>query len=303
MKKIILVIIVLFCIFQVISTSGQVPDSLLPAPGEIPGWKISQQPKTYTGDQLFELIDGGADIYLEYGFLQVISVQYTDPSLNNIQVEIYEMSDDDAAYGIFSITQQMSVWSQEFGEISAVSDDYISFLKSRYYISISWSSRQRIEKPLLTRLANLIAEKIPGIGDKPELLRDFNDPEDNQKIIYLKGNLGLSNFYYFDYKDIFQMREGLAWPEEGFHRIILKYLDEKTSAGVAVAAKQSISNNKRYIDVTNTFQGFSCTDNKSNEIILRQVDNYIVLLVRLNPDISLAPEMDRVALQIENLSK
>jgi len=147
MKKIIPEILVIYCIFLVVNTSGQALDSLLPAPVDIPGWKISQQPKAYSGDQLFELIDGGADIYLEYGFNQVVSVQYTDPSLNNIQVEIYEMLDDAAAYGIFSITQQMSSWSQEFGEISAVSDDYISFLKSRYYISISWSSRQRIDKP------------------------------------------------------------------------------------------------------------------------------------------------------------
>lgn len=302
MKKLIPVII-LCCTFLVVNTSGQVPESLLPTPGEIPGWKISQQPKTYTGDQLFELIDGGADIYLEYGFNQVVSVQYTDPSLNNIQVEIYEMSDDAAAYGIFSITQQMSVWSQEFGELCAVNDDYISFLKSRFYISISWSSRQRIDKPLLTRLANLIADKIPGIGERPDFLKEFSDPAINQKTIYLKGNLGLSNFYYFDYKDVFQIREGLAWPEEGFHRIILKYPDEKTSGEVILSARQSLANNKRYIDLTNTFQGFSCTDNKSNEIILRQVDNYIVVMVRLNPDISLAPEMDRIALQIENLSK
>ena len=35
---------------------------------ELPGWKYPARPQVYAGDQLYDLIDGGADIYFEYGF-------------------------------------------------------------------------------------------------------------------------------------------------------------------------------------------------------------------------------------------
>ena len=301
MNKISLIIFSVLCILLFFSSKGQGLESLLPSQEEITGWKISQQPQIYSGDQLFELIDGGADIYLEYGFQQVISVQYTDPSLNNISVEIYEMLDDAAAYGIFSISQQSSVWSKEFGDISAVNDDYISFRKSKYFISISWSSRQRIDKPLLSNLAEMISGKIREEGNDPDLLDELGYDDFGIKAVYLKGNLALSNFYYFDYKDIFQIREGIGWPMEGYHQIILKYSDESTAEEIAASSKLSISGNKRFTEVTNTFQGFSCKDNKGNEILLRQVKQYIVLLVRLDPEVTLPPKMDNVSIRLENL--
>ncbi len=283
--------------------TGQSIESLLPSQEELQGWKISEDPVVYVEDRLFELINGGADIYLEYGFARVISVHYLDPSQNNIQLEIYEMSDDAAAYGIFSITQQAAGWTKDFGTISSVSEDYISFWKSRYYINISWSSRQHIDPPLMAYLARLVAGKIGEAGNLPELMGFFNAANGETKTIYLKGRLGLSNFYYFDYRDIFQIREGLARAREGYYQIIFKYSDTETAVEITGSSKQSIANNKRFIDLENAFQGYSCKDNKGNLILVRQVESYLVVLVATDPEKMLAPVMDQISSEIEDLSK
>jgi len=296
------IIIILF-LFS-LRMPGQDIGVLLPAQEELPGWKISQEPMVYAGDHLFELINGGADIYLEYGFSQVVSVQYTDPSQNTIQVEIYEMTDSDAAYGIFSITQQQAAaWSETYGNLSAVNDDYISFWKSNYYVNMSWSSRQNIDKPLLFKIAGLIAGKVLEKGEYPEMIRDFHFDDSAIKTIFLKGNLALSNFSYIDYKDVFQFSQGIARAKSGYHEVILKYPDPLKAVEIVSSAKQSISNNKRFTDVTNMFQGFSCRDNKGNLIIVRQVNEYITVLVGLDHSIDLIPLMNDISQKIESLVK
>lgn len=283
--------------------SGQDIRKLLPGQDALTGWLLSQEPRVYDGDGLFELIDGGADIYLEYGFKQVISGQFTDPSQNNILAEIYEMEDGPSAYGIFSITQQSLQWSDKFGDISAVSDDYISFCKGKYYINLSWSSRQHIEKPLIEKLAESIDERIPEKGTFPELVLSFMDDAANTRLIYMEGNLALSNFYYFDYKDIFGIEQAVASNGEGYERIISGYDSPARATEKLASAKESITGNKRFTDVVNSYQGFSCLDNKGNRILVRQVNEYLVILIGINKDISLTGVMDKMSLQIENLSR
>lgn len=272
----------------------------LPDQAILAGWKLSQGPQEYNGDQLFELIDGGADIYLEYGFNRMVTAHYTDPSSNNIQVEIYEMTDDYSAYGIFSLTQQTEEWTKEYGNLSAVSDDYISFWKNKYYINLSWSSRQHTEEPLLDTLAGRIADRVSVWGNYPELVRTFFTGEPGIKPVYLNGNLALSNFYYVDYKDIFSLTEGVAWNSGKYLTIIFKYDDPEKAGQTASSAKNSMSANKRFSDLTTAFKGYRCFDNKGNQLLVRQVENYIVVLVGLDKDFSLVPVMDDISRRIES---
>lgn len=280
---------------------GQDITQLVPSLSQLEGWKFTSEPKVYAGDDLFNLIDGGADLYLEYGFTKVVSAQYADPSLNNIQVEIYEMTDASSAYGIFSITQQAVEWSEKYGNLSAVSQDYISFWKSKYYVNLSWSSRHHLDEPMLAKIANLVGQKIPDEGNYPDLLQTFQEGNKGRKVIYLKGNLALSNFYYFDYKDIFKIREALAYSTGDHHTIIIKYPDPSTAIETLAVARQSMSNNKRFTDVSMAFQGFSCRDNKGNRILIRQIKNYAVILVALDNSVLLEPFMDEITREIEDI--
>jgi hypothetical protein len=297
----ILIILVLFLF------SGKMPGQelirLVPDAAELQGWKVVSEPKVYTGDDLFDLIDGGADIYFEYGFVKVITIRYADPSQNIIQVEIYEMDDAPSAYGIFSITQQAAEWSQQYGHISTATENYISYWKSKFYVNISWSSRQHLDQPLLNNLANLISKKIVENGAYPAIVQTFKAEDAGRKAVYMKGNLALSNYYYFDYKDILRLKEAIAWSTGGYHRIIIRYADKTACLDALGWARQSVQNNKRFSDVAVAFQGFSCKDNKGNNILFRQIENYIAVLVALDESLSLPPIMDEITLEVEMISE
>jgi hypothetical protein len=292
--------LLLILISGVRNLSGQDIEKLVPPLSELEGWKFTSEPKVYIGDDLFSLIDGGADLYLEYGFTKVVSAQYADPSSSNILIEIYKMKDSPSAYGIFSITQQGVEWSVQFGNLSVVDEDYICFWKGRYYVNISWSSRQLSESPLLNKLADLVVKNIPDTGNYPDMLKTFQDQDPVEKTIYLKGNLALSNFYYFDYRDIFKIKEALAYSLENHKRVIIKYPDKQTAIERLADARQGMSKNKRFSDMATAFQGFSCTDNKGNHILIRHIENYVVILVALNNSIDLEPYMEEITRDIEN---
>jgi hypothetical protein len=273
---------------------------LLPADNEIAGWKMADQPAIYEGDNLFELIDGGADLYLEYGFARVISAHYSDPMLTSLQAEIYEMKNPESAYGIFGITRLGSDWLYHPGNLAALEDSYISLWKGRYFVTISYTSGSNYRQDVLTEFATVIAAKIPDEGDCPAIVEKFRGLSLDNKPVFLEGNLALSNFYYFDYKNIFQISEAAAGSGQNFHWIIITYPDSAKAMSVVTDANQKMAANKRFSDVAMAFQGFSCRDNKGNAILVRQIGNYIAILVGLDPEIQLVPLMDSISSKIEN---
>ena len=97
MREVILKLKIIGLLLLLITTSAaaqQAPRNLsnyLPASGEVNGWKLSDTPKNFRGDELFLMINGGADIYHEYGFRQVQTAEYVDAGGKSINLEIYEM--------------------------------------------------------------------------------------------------------------------------------------------------------------------------------------------------------------------
>jgi hypothetical protein len=72
-------------------------EELLPINLEVLPWQKSESAMIYKGKKLYEYINGGAEIYYEYGFIQVItqSYKYEDESLI---VDIYEMKNPKAVF-------------------------------------------------------------------------------------------------------------------------------------------------------------------------------------------------------------
>ncbi|PLW98313.1 MAG: hypothetical protein C0591_04780, partial [Marinilabiliales bacterium] len=103
MKKIFLFISV-FSSIQLIA-QNEVLSELLPSKSELKGFELKSEPEYYHGDDLFYLINGGADIYLEYGFKDVISASYENETGLSFKAEIYQMLNDNASYGIFSFNR------------------------------------------------------------------------------------------------------------------------------------------------------------------------------------------------------
>jgi hypothetical protein len=93
----------LFCFFvwqASISFAQDLTIKLIPS--DIPDGQITST-EQYDHNSLWGYIDGGADLYLEYGFNKVTAQEVLIDSFH-FKVDIYEMNSPEAAFGIFSVS-------------------------------------------------------------------------------------------------------------------------------------------------------------------------------------------------------
>ena len=112
----------------------------------------------YNGTSLWGYIDGGADLYLEYGFSK-IAVQEIEFKSHKYKVDIYKMNDAGAAFGIFSISQYKCS-DKSICKYSCVTEYQVQAAKGSYFISITNEKGTSEEQEFCIKLADKIISKI-----------------------------------------------------------------------------------------------------------------------------------------------
>jgi hypothetical protein len=144
--------------------------SLLPDPGE--GWIKAETSESYDRKNIFDYLDGGAEIYLAYDFQQVIVQKYSpihQDSLQNksITVEIWQMKSSADAYGVFSLDREGE--NVSIGQNGVYGDGYLRFWKDVYFVKILQMGD--ISKETVYRLGKEISQKIRKEGRLPQLVQ------------------------------------------------------------------------------------------------------------------------------------
>jgi len=102
----------------------------------VPGWRQEGPSRHFTADNLYEYMDGNAESYLAYGFTQMQGVTCKSGE-NTLVIDISEMVDADAAYGIFSGNRDPSHPIEKIGMGGQVMPRRGAFAKGNYYVEIS----------------------------------------------------------------------------------------------------------------------------------------------------------------------
>lgn len=182
--------------------SDESMEKLLPADSQISPWTKSGKPDIYKKQKLFNYIDGGADIYLEYGFNQVISQEYMYEE-ESIVVDIYEMNDPEAAFGIYSIHRDAHKPPANVGDDGTEFDYQITFWQDRYYVILLGYSTDKETKNVLRNFAKNISARIPGHAKPPQIIhflpKKFRIPRSESS---LEGMLAVNSRLYLGQKNI-----------------------------------------------------------------------------------------------------
>lgn len=159
---------------------------------EIPGIKILQE-KYYDGNSLWGYIDGGADIYLEYGFKKLLSY---DVELNNTKykTDIYKMNGAESAYGIFSASSFKCLNYDSLLPFSCITKYQYQYAAGDFYVSIINDKGDERAKQNAALIAKLIASKIEAVSFRLPQLYDagFLARHINEVKCYV-GMLGIQN--------------------------------------------------------------------------------------------------------------
>jgi len=147
-------------------------DRLFPGPGFEKGWSWDGMPTHYTPDNLYEYIDGEAELYLTYGFRELATQTYFWGSADDTSfvVDIYDMGSPLNGFGLFSNYRQPGYHYESIGTEAIVSDYGLRFFQGRYVVEIKTGNiSDRLNKAVRT-VAERISERIPDPPDLPSSL-------------------------------------------------------------------------------------------------------------------------------------
>lgn len=171
---------------------GEPPETFVSALSLAPGWKASEPVRVAVGDGLFELIDGGAELYHEFGFKRVASLSIENRSSGGIQIELYEMADAGAAFGVWSLMQTGTYTRGELGQGSLRFRYYVAFWSGAYFASVTGDKAEPAAQAEVDRLAAQLADRLPRAGTLPAWF-DRLPAGSLTGRMYFRGKIGRSN--------------------------------------------------------------------------------------------------------------
>ncbi|OHD62866.1 MAG: hypothetical protein A2176_06935 [Spirochaetes bacterium RBG_13_51_14] len=207
------------------------------APAEINGWKATGERK-YRKRQLYDYIDGGAELYLSYGFNSLASRDYTRPGQPDITLDCFDMGSSHNAFGVFS--QSREKIEKDAGQGSEYASGQMIFWKDRYYVSIMSQKETAESKRAVFALARSVADAIPNEGPLPAILNLLPKGElAPESVRYFRHHVWLNSHYYISDQNILRINEKtdavLAKYGRGLRRTVLLLIEYPDDTEVRLA--------------------------------------------------------------------
>lgn len=250
----------------------------LPDESDLAGWTALGDPQVAGGDDLYLLIDGAAELYMEYGFEMAVFQSYGNESEKSINLEIYKMADTSAAFGMYTFRTSERGEAVAIGGGASIEDYYLNFWKGSFFVTVIGFDTNEETTEGITAIAEAVAVRIEEGGQMPRLTGVL--PADGLTgVKYLRGNLALYNNYEFDRANIFGLSEGVIGMY-GDHRIFLfLYKDEAESRKWFLNGIKSLESSPDFHALAQHGNGYSMRDKNGDHLRIEIRRNYIIVVL------------------------
>jgi len=256
---------------------------LLPTASEIDNWERNLDFEEYKGEDLFFYINGGAEIYHEYGFERVIVQDYQNRNGRSASLEVYKMSSPDSAYGMYTFKSSGKGQELTVGHGCKLQDYYLNFWKGQYLVTITGFDAEKETIDGLKSIANVVDKKIQTQANAEMPVIHSRLPQedlDAQSVKYFKGNLGLVNSYPFANTDIFKIQEGIKGTySNGYDIYILEYKDAEASQMAFDSVKKDFKDTVKYQNVTIGQDRIELEDDSGIQIVVQPYRSFILIVL------------------------
>jgi hypothetical protein len=144
------------------------PDLAGLLPAEVAGFTPGEEDRFFTADTLFELIDGGAEIYRALNVHATVNRRYSHPDSSDIIADIFDMGSATDAYGAYHNDIREGV-AADAGCESEYQGGSLYFWKDRYFVSVVALHETEQTTVAVHGIGQAIAAAIPGDAPPPDL--------------------------------------------------------------------------------------------------------------------------------------
>lgn len=145
---------------------------------ELKDFQKSGPPDEYLPDNLFEYINGAAEVFLSYDFEKLVTISYRNKTNQSLTIDIYRHSNLNNGFGIYSQEKPQDGEFIQIGSQGYYEKGILNFFKGCYYVKMSSFDLGDKDRELLGKAAQLIANKLESPIKFPIPLEAF--PEMNK---------------------------------------------------------------------------------------------------------------------------
>jgi hypothetical protein len=132
----------------------------LPPAGFLGVWRLGGPAKVYVGAQLYDYIDGGAEVFFELGFDRV-TVQRYQAGGDELAVELYTMRDAVAALGIYLSKCGQETPAPDLADRHTAGRHQLMLVRDRTFLVVDNLSGKSERAPTLVDFAREVVKALP----------------------------------------------------------------------------------------------------------------------------------------------
>jgi len=217
-------------------------DSFLPVASE----------KIYESDyELYDYINGGAELYLNYGFKKLAKRIYKVGEDNDIKAEIFDLGAPKNAYGVFSYAKQEN--NIGIGQGAQYIGGSLIFWQDRYYVSVFAREETEETKQLVRQIGKMISDAIGKTGQLPAIFHAI--PEESlvkESTFYFHHHAWQNKFQFVSNENIFNITDEVdallnqyGEPESRYYLLMIDYPDKKAAQNAYKKATKALNKKLR----------------------------------------------------------
>ena len=144
-------------------------DSLPALPPELSAFSA---PETFTADNLYDKVDGKADLYLTAGFVGLQCQRLALKATNDVWMEwfVYDMGTLPQAFSVFSLQRRAEAQTLDLTPFAYQTQNSLYFVSGRYYVeAVTAMPTEPMMAAMLAMARQFVAAHPPGAAEIPEL--------------------------------------------------------------------------------------------------------------------------------------
>jgi hypothetical protein len=209
-------------------------------------WEAQNPDHYYNNETLYDYIDGGAELYISYNFINVVSRRYIRDNHPDLVIELFDMKESRNALGLFSNMREKN--QNEFGQGSQYIEGSLIFWKDRYFVAISCITINNEIKEAIYDLAGKVDKMIPSRGSIPKIIGLL--PQNglvNEGYCVFHHYIWTNAYYFISNDNLFQITDST-------NAVLAKYGDAKQRTYLLIVEYPGVEDAKKaYINFTTAF--------------------------------------------------